>query len=80
VPLERRPEPVLVDLEAEALLAVDLDHRYHHAVSALEVVVARDIDELEVVPADRADDVERRFAEVASVGDVQTDARDALQG
>jgi hypothetical protein len=64
----------LVHVVDERLLAVDLDHGKQHPVAPLELLVAVDVDnvELEAEPRLRvADDLQRLVAQPAARGRVQ---------
>jgi hypothetical protein len=71
---EQLAQALRVDLVAKSLDPVDLHERYPGPIPLLERGIRADIDELEVVAADRADGLEGRVAEVAAGRGVEDDA------
>ena len=59
----------------EHLLAVDLYHRDPLPIASLQVGIAADVDELDVVAADLPHHLERALAEVAAGSVVESDLR-----
>ena len=77
-PREPPPQPVGVDEERERLHAVDRDDGNPLAEAALELLVARDVDLLEVerrLAADVVEDAAGALAKVAARRGVEGDAR-----
>ena len=65
---EPAAQGVRVDEVRECLLPVDLDHRDPLAVARLQLAVATDVDEPDLVAADLPHHLERTLAEVAAGG------------
>jgi hypothetical protein len=72
-----------VDEERESLLPIDHDDGNSLAVTALELLVTRDVDLLEVernLGADGLDHTQRVLAEVAPLRGIENDVTDRARG